>query len=372
MKTLEQIKISPAQFTGLLITTVLPTALLFVPGFTVKLAGRDAWMTEIIATLYGIMVVMVLTSLGSRFPDKTLIQYANDILGKYLSKLVGLSYFLWFIGSTILIVRQFSDFIVLSYMPRTPKVVFITIILMLAAYAVRCGFEVIARMNQFVLLLTFLSIAGIIGFVIKDFHVEYLFPMLENGVKPVIRGALAPSGWRGEVLMLIFFIPYLNNYRQARAAAIKAVLILGAVMILDIIVCLGVFELQVGQYVFPVYYMAYYIGFAGFIERVEAVVLALWVTGDAVKVAIWYYCAIASITQLFGLKDYKRLVFPVGLIIGVYSLVAYDNSVEIAKYLMLEAPSGFFTQELLIPLVLLIVAVIRKKSSFQQKGGKPQ
>lgn len=67
MKMLEQGKISPAQFNALLITTVLPTALLYIPGITVKLAGRDAWITEIIVTGFGIMVVMVSTSLGFRF-----------------------------------------------------------------------------------------------------------------------------------------------------------------------------------------------------------------------------------------------------------------------------------------------------------------
>lgn len=170
--------------------------------------------------------------------------------------------------------------------------------------------------------------------------------------------------------MLMFFIPYLNKYRQARAAAIKSVLILTVVMLLDIIVCIGVFELQVGQYVFPIYYLAYYIGVAGFLERVEAVVLALWVTGSTVKVAIWYYCAVLSLTQLFGLKDYKPFVFPIGLIIGVFSLGVYSNSIETAKYFAVELPYYGFTLEFLIPLVLLIVAVLRKKSSFQQKGGK--
>jgi spore germination protein KB len=85
-------KISPGQFTGILITTVLPTALLFLPAVAVGMAGRDAWMSEIIAGVFGIIVVFVSTMLGFRFPDKTIIQYSCDILRKYLGKLIGLAY----------------------------------------------------------------------------------------------------------------------------------------------------------------------------------------------------------------------------------------------------------------------------------------
>lgn len=369
MKSADQYKISPGQFNALLITTVLPTALLFVPAVTVSLAGRDAWMTEIIVTVFGIMVVIVSTLLGFRFPDKTIIQYSGDILGKYLGKLIGLAYLFFFFNTTAVIIREFADFLFIAYMPRTPLLMFIVISVMLAAYAVKSGLEVIARMNQFVLLLMFLSVAGIFSLVLKEFHPEYLFPILENGVKPVIRGGLTPSAWRGEVFIMVMFIPYLNKYQKARVSGLKSMVILTAVLVLDIIICLGVFGIRVGQFVFPVYYLAYYIGIAGFIERIEAVVLGLWVTGVTVKVAIWYYAAVLASSQLFGLKNHKTVVFPVGLILGVWSVAVFTNTTEIIQFFAEEFPYYAFTFEIMIPLGLLILAVIRKKSSFQQKGG---
>lgn len=372
MKMADQYKISPAQFTGILITTVLPTALLFVPAVTVSFAGRDAWMTEIVAGVFGVIIVIVTTALGLRFPDKTIIQYSCDILGKYLGKLIGLAYLGFFLNTTAVIVREFGDFIVIAYLPRTPVIVFIVILMMLSAYAVRCGFEVIARMNQFVLMLAFFSIAGIFALVINEFHYEHLFPILENGVKPVLRGGLTPSGWRGEVFILMMFIPYLNKYQQARVSALKSMAVLTVVLVLDIIICLGIFDVQVAHFIFPVYRLAHYIGVAGFVERIEAVVLGLWVSGVTVKVAIWYYVTVLALTQFFGLKDYKPMVFPLGLILGVWSLVLFNNSAEITKFFGEEFPYYAFTFELMIPLGLLILAIIRKNSSFRQKGGKSQ
>jgi len=122
--------------------------------------------------------------------------------------------------------------------------------------------------------------------------------------------------------------------------------------------------------VFPVFSLAYYIEVAAFIERVEAVVLALWVSGVTIKVAIWYYAGVLGITQIFGLKNYKPVVFPLGLILGVLSLIVFDNSTEAARFFAHEFPPYAFTFEIIIPIGLLILAVIRKKNSFQQKGGK--
>lgn len=363
-------KISPAQFTGILVTTVLPTALLSVPAVSISLAGRDAWMTEIAASVFGIIVVFVSTMLGYRFPDKTLFQFACDILGKYVGKLIGLAYLFFFITGAAYITRQFGAFLVTSFMPRTPLIVFMVVLIMLAAYAVKSGFEVIARMNQFVLLLVFVSIAGIFVLILNEFRFEHLFPILENGVKPVLRGGMTPSAWRGEVFILMVFIPYLNKYKQARVSALKSVAILTAVLFLDIVVSIGVFGRQAAQFVFPVFSLAYYIEVAGFIERVEAVVLALWVSGVTLKVAIWYYAGVLGISQVFGLQDHKPLVFPLGLILGVLSLIVFTNSAESAEFFAKEFPYYAFTFEIIIPLGLLILAVIRKKSSFQKKGGK--
>jgi hypothetical protein len=58
----------------------------------------------------------------------------------------------------------------------------------------------------------------------------------------------------------------------------------------------------------------------------------------------------------------------VGLILGVLSLVVFTNTTEITQFFAEEFPYYAFTFEIMIPLGLLILAVIRKKGSLQQKG----
>jgi len=163
------------------------------------------------------------------------------------------------------------------------------------------------------------------------------------------------------VFLLLILMPYLNNYKEARPAAYKAVLLLGVVLGIDILMVLAVFGQQAANDVFPVHTLATYISVAGFLERIEAFVLALWVAGVTVKVAIWYYCATIVTAQTFNIRDYKPVVLPLGIIQAVWSITIYDNIRELVDFFSKPwiAFSLFF--EFVVPVTLLLIAVIRKK-----------
>ena len=362
MKILEEGKISGSQFMWLLVTTVLPTAVLFIPAISIEKAGPSAWISGlVITTLWGIMIILICTALGGRFPGRSPVDYSGEILGKYLGKLVGVFYIFIFAYVNAIIVREFGEFLVTAFMPETPLLVFNVILVALAASAVRNGIEVIARMNQFIVGLMVFALIFIFSLVLQEAQFHHLLPLLEGGIKPIISGSLTPMGWAGEVFLLLVLLPYLNNYKEARPAGIKAMLILGLALGIDIVIVLVVLGKVAAHYVFPVHALATYISVAGFLERVEAFVLALWVSGVMAKVSIWYYCLTMVTAQTFNLKDYKPLVLPLGIIQIVWSITIYDNIREVVDFFGKSWITFSMFFEFLVPLSLLIIAMIRKK-----------
>ena len=102
-------------------TLVVSTAVLFLPAITATTAGRDGWISVLtVATAYGLLVAWVIIKLGSKFPDRTLVEYAPVIFGPYLGKLIGVAYVFWFTHINSVIVREFGDFLLASFMPETP------------------------------------------------------------------------------------------------------------------------------------------------------------------------------------------------------------------------------------------------------------
>lgn len=366
MKIIEEGKISGSQFMWLLVTIVLPTAVLFIPALTIEKAGSSAWISGgITVTIWGLIIIWIASTLGERFPEMTLVDYSSQILGKFMGKMVGFFYMFICIYVNVLIIREFGEFLVTAFMPETPILVFNFFLLALAASSVRNGLEVIARMNHFVVSLMFFALIFIFTLVFGEADFKHLLPFMEEGIKPILDSSLTPMGWRGETFLLLILMPYLNNYKEARYAGYKAMILLGLVSGIDIIMALAVFGQQAANYVFPIHTLATYISVAGFLERVEAFVLALWVAGITMKVSIWYYSATVVTARTFNLRDYKPVVIPLGVIQLAWSLTAFDNVRQLVEFFEEAWITFSLFFEFVVPVSLLLLAVLRKK-----RGGR--
>lgn len=360
---LNEEKISSTQLTFLLVTLVTATAWLFVPAITARAAAEDGWISVLVpATVFGVLVVVVCVSLGRRFPGRTVIEYSGDIVGKFGGKLIGLAYIFFFLHINAIIIREFGDFMVTAFMSETPLLVFNGVLVLLAAYAVRCGLEVICRANQFVFPLAVLSLFGLVAMVVGEMRLSNLIPVLDKGLLPVLKGALAPSSWRGEVVLLLMFLPYLNMPQKAQKAGIVAVVFIGFVLALDTAAMIAVFGAEMSAHLtFPTLYLARYVNIGHFIERVEAIVMILWVSGIFIKVACFYHAGTLATSQWLGLQDYRPLILPLGIIQLVWSITLFENIRELVKFLGEIFPFYGFVFELALPGLLLLIAVVRKK-----------
>jgi spore germination protein KB len=362
VKNLDHGKISSSQFMWLLVTLVIPTAVLFVSAIMIKQAGTMAWVSGIfVATGWALLVVWVAVTLGERFGGCSPVEFTREILGKPLGNMVNFLYILIFLYVNSIIVREFGELLITAYMPETPLLVFNTVLLLLAASAVRNGIEVIARMSQFIVVLMFAGLIFIYIFLWPEIYLHNLFPLFEGGLKPIILGSFISMAWRGEIFLLLFLMPYLQDYREAKPAAYKAVFVLGVILGIDIIILLAVFGIQAANMVFPLYVLGTYISVGGFLERVESFTLAIWVTGVFAKVTIWYYFGVIVTAQTFNLKQYKPLVLPLGVIQVVWSVIAYDNVRQLADFFSKAWITFSMSFEFLLPLTLLIIALIRTK-----------
>lgn len=359
---LDQGKITAGQLGLLLVTLVLSTSVLFVPAVTAELAGRDGWMSVLIlATFFGLLVAWVGISLGLRFPKESIIEYSPKILGPLLGQVIGFTYIFFFIWVNSVVLREFGDLMVTAFMPETPKLVFVVALVLLAGYAVKNGLEVMARANQFLFPMLLASILALVGLAATEFQVKQFLPVLENGITPVLKGSFPPSAWRGEIVLLVMMLPNLSRPQESRKASAYAVVFLGVVLTLDTMVAVGVFGAELTSHLtFPFFALSRYGQVTMLFQRMEALVVVIWVAGVMVKVALFYYCAVLALAQWLNLKDFKPLVLPVGVILTVWSFTTFENSRELVNLIAKTWPPYAFTFELLIPALLLVVARVRK------------
>ncbi|MEL7565593.1 MAG: endospore germination permease [Dehalobacterium sp.] len=356
---LEPGKITSGQAGFLMILTVLSTTNLTMPAITAKYAGMDAWLTTILATFPHIALVLVINQISKTFPQESFVSYINKITGKYLGIFLVLGYLWYQIFTSAMITRTVTEFLLTSFMPDTPMEVFIAVMILLTALVVRAGLEVLARTATFIVPIFLFSLVSIFLLTIYEIDLTQLTPILEHGFKPVIHGTIFPALWRGEFILMLFIWQYMNKPNQGLRSMLQAAIIILLIMLPLTVASVTIFGPLTARMHFPTFSLVEYISLGGFLTRLDAIFMAVWFAGVFVKIGVFYYVICLVLSEVLGLKEYKSLVFPIGIILGVLvTTVAPNIAIYAHLFPSVVVPLNFFF-EYLIPFGLLSLIYLR-------------
>lgn len=357
---LEKGKISAFQLGVMMYPTVLATGFLVLPAITAQSAKNDLWLTGILASLIGFLNVYMVTRLHQLYPKETVIQYSEHIVGKIIGRIIGMVYFLYFLHTTGIIAREYGEFVKGNFLFKTPLLLIISTMILLCAFAVRGGAELLAR-SAVVLTPLFLIPTLILLLLIPDADVKNIFPILSHGISPVIKGTITPQAWVSEFFLMTFFLPSLSDSSKARKWGMISMCAVILSMIFVNLITLFLLGPDISNKIHPILIAFRYIKLGNLFENMEALLLAMWIVGNFIKIGVFYYAAVFSFGQLFNLSDYRFVVFPLGIFSVVFSMWGLPNFTKLGSYLKNAAPFEITVILMLIPLLLLIVAVLRKR-----------
>lgn len=357
MKSLEGGKISPRQLYTLLVLSHLETTTSILPSLTIAFAGRDSWLTIILAILAALPLGLLAAWLGKRFPRQTLIQYNRILLGKPLGFLASLLYIWFFVHLAALVVRESAVGFNLSVLPQTPPIVLLFILVLLAAATARSGIEVIGRLaeSSFVVMIFFILLTLILP--LNFAHLEYLRPVLARGVTRVFTTALIPLGLLGELIAANMVLPYLTKPEKATRTLLYTVLTSGVIILLFTLITIAVFGSTADNLTVPPFKLARMISIGDFLERIEVIVLAVWTIIALIKTAFYMWIGMLGPAQLFNLRGYRELAYPLGLIIIVLAILTSENFAEAIRFYTPHV-WGFYSVSLEAGLLLLLTGAV--------------
>ncbi|HHX50859.1 MAG TPA: endospore germination permease, partial [Clostridia bacterium] len=249
----------------------------------------------------------------------------------------------------------------------TPIQAFNASLIILCALTAYHGLEVVGRMIQFVFPLFMVTFLAIILLVIPEMEFCNLLPILAEGVLPVFKGSSTTAAFRGEVFLLLWLLPHVNRPEESRPYAFLAVILLGIILSADTMASLMVFGTDLaGKLTFPTFVLARYVAVGEFLERVEALVMVIWVAGVIVKVSVFFTVIVSSVRGCFGFKGSRWVVVvPVGIILYTGSLYIFQNDPQVIQFMEKTWPPLAVVFQLVVPTILLAIAWLRGV-----KGGK--
>lgn len=365
---IERGKISALQMAVMMHPTVIATAILLVPAITTIQAERDMWISPVWASLVGFLTVYLADRLHRIYPEETIIQYSGRIIGNIPGKVYGLILLFFYLHVNGIIIREYGEFVVGAFLMHTPLGLVMGSMILACAFAVRGGIEVVGRLGQLFVPVVVLLFFFIFILLLPDMESNNMLPVLEKGIMPSLMGSVVPLSWFSEFLLISFLLPYLTDREKGLRWGMISVLLVMVLMLatnLSALFILG--GLTVSQS-YPVMGMVRYISIADFLEHLEAIVMAMWVVGAFMKISVFYYALVLGTAQWLHLSDYRPLVFPLGLLLMGFAVWSAPNLPELAHYLGTTSPFHMTLIQTAIPLILFLVAQLRK-GIRPKKGG---
>ncbi|PFI95372.1 GerAB/ArcD/ProY family transporter [Priestia megaterium] len=358
---MEKAKISVIQLFALMFIFEMGTALVVNYG---AYAGKDAWLSILLAMCGGIVLFFIYYFLFRQYPDLLFTGYIREIFGKYIGWIVALLYCLYFLYVCGRNVRELGDLLVSSTLSETPLLAINLTLVLVMCYVIHLGIEVVGRTAEVFFVILLLLGAGGNFFVLVSGDVDFhqIRPFLEHGWKPIFTTAfphliIFPFG---EMIAFTMLLPYLNRPQLVKRVWLGAVISSGLILSWMFVLNTSVLGIDVMQRsVFPTLTAVGKVNLFDFIERLDAIVVFTLLITVFFKASIYLYAAVIGIADLFKLNNYHQILLPIGTVVIFLSLSMASSFSEHTK-------EGFLFNSLavipfiILPVLLLLVSIIRK------------
>ncbi|MCZ8515131.1 endospore germination permease [Paenibacillus filicis] len=358
---IEKGKISSFQMAIMMYPTILATALLLLPGITAARAGRDMWLSPVWASLAGFLAVYLAYRLNRLYPKESIIQYSGHIVGRTLGKAIGLIYLFFYLHTTGIILREYAEFILSSYLFKTPIIIVIGSMVIACSLAVRGGVEVLGRIAQTFVPIYIVLLMLMMIMLLPELKTDNMLPVMGKGIVLSMLGAVTPSSWFiGEFILMSFLLPVVTDREKGLKWGIISTFAIMLTMVFTNLITLFIFGDITSTITYPVNEAARWIRLADFFEHVESIVMVIWMAGTFVKISVYFYALAVGTAQWLNLSDYRPVVLPLGYLVALFGIWSFSSLQEMAHFL---GTTGTFypaSVQTVVPIVLLLVSAIRK------------
>ncbi|MCQ6279224.1 GerAB/ArcD/ProY family transporter [Bacillus sp. EB600] len=335
-------------------------------------ARQDAWIAMLLGMAGGLVLFLIYHRLFSYYPDLLLTSYAQKITGKWVGRIIGFLYIIYFIYIAARVLRAFGELLTSTIYTLTPQFVVITLMILTILYAIYKGIEVLARLGELLFFLVyFMAIAGGLLMVFSGLiQLDNLKPILEYGIMPVLKVSLTQTinFPFGEMVVFTMILPCLNEPKKAKKICLLAMFLSGLNITITFIIDIA--TLGVDLFIrspFPLLTAIEKIQLLNFIERLDVLFMLYLTIGSFMKIAIYYYVAVVGTADLFKFSKPSKIIFPIGLLILFASgAISSNYSEDIKEGLEVVPIYLHWPFQIIIPGWLLIVAIFKNKGKNSQ------
>jgi len=353
--------ISPYQIVMILIMTIIGVGIFSLPADLAKTAGSDCWLIIPVGGLISMIFTNIILLLNNRFPGKTFPEFAEVIIGKIPGKILTAIFAIYCLIFVAFEARVVNEVIKAFLLLRTPSEVIILSIILVSTYAVRGGVECVARLMEIFFPLLFIPLLLILIPGAAAVEISNIMPIFYHIKSRILVSipmmSLSFAGYE----LLLYYVGFMENPKKAYLGVNLGLIFITIIYMIITILCLTMFGVNMlKESTWPLLNYVRNINLPGlFLERLDAIMLAIWLFTVYTTIVSLYFVLTYSISKILNTKEQKQFALPLVPLIYFLALIP-DNAAQIDKI-----SEVFFTYFgiliiAVVPIILLIIAWIRK------------
>jgi len=359
-----------SQFYFLTVNFCIGTTLFVLIPSLVQAGGRDSWLIPLWGGACGMFFALLWIWLYRLYPGLSLAQISLAALGRPLGTVVATLYYLHFSVIAGFVLRNLSDFLTGTILPKTPGPVFHIMFLAVASYAAAQGVETIARLNQ---LLTPL-LAFPFWFVILLATVNWDWSRFVPAFQPeTLAGVFRFHTILGfpflEPVALLMIFPFVDGKTgRMLMAGIATAAASISLTVFAIIGSLGVERTT--KMTFPIYSLVQEVAVNDVIINIQSVISIILLTLIFIKLQVLYYAAFETLRQTFRPVMRWPLLLGVSMVLAGIAPSIIENGIQNSEWRKNFTFAHDAVFGLGFPALLLAVTLIRLAAGKRPGAGR--
>lgn len=367
----EKGKITVRQTMLLTLTTVCSPLVRIVPNFAAYNARQAAWVVPLIGCVLFMPIVYVFYSFAKQHGDKDFIEIMNQVCGKIISKVISFVFLIWIIFLSALYLRYYAERLLSTILPNVHILIFLISMGAVSWAVARKSAVTLARMNEVIIIAVVITLVACAVFAIPKINIDNLRPVSTLDIIPSLKGSLGIMGLWSYMPFLFMFLPIIKNRVDIKSSGVKAVIYLALFSLLAIVIAVGILgNLILTLPPVPFFLAIKQISVFGYIERLEAFVISLWLISDFVLLAVFMTLA-GNITKgIFAFQESRPMTTAYIFIIFPLSFMISRNLFELQEFSRKFVVYGNLVLGAGVPIIIFIIGKIKNKvqSSISKKS----
>ncbi len=325
-------KISQFEGIAIILTVFVSYTLVSILKTLIDTTKSSIIINLIYIGIIGIFLTIFIVKLLKKFPNSDIVDIANYIGGSIFQKLIGAIFISYFIFTSAILIRNFSECLKIVYYPMTD--IFFIVLAFMTVSVISCylRFSSIVKVNSIILPIFLTSVVFIFFANFTNFSFSNIFPILGDGLTETFVYGLSNIFAFSGIAIIYFLPPYLKENIDIKKTSLIAVGtgIIYFILTTTTVLFLFSHSIEIDQ-ISILYSITRNIQFNSFLERLDSAFLLIWILQIVCFVTISLHLCLNIFKKISKIKDVKPIVLPINII--TFSVAMFPKNYAISYFL---------------------------------------